>query len=71
MREVRSSANPEAVFTYGAPPLKLGLDARVYDGAHVEPTDESLAAAAEYARASGPWDAFDLAGIFAEWMELW
>jgi alcohol dehydrogenase class IV len=31
----------------------LGLDARVYDGVHVEPTDQSLAAAAEYARASG------------------
>jgi alcohol dehydrogenase class IV len=106
MREVRSSADPEAVFTYGAPQLKfgpgasaeigydlgglgarrvlvvtdpgvaatghpariagqltlLGLDARVYDGVHVEPTDQSLAAAAEYARASGPWDAFVAVG---------
>ena len=99
-------ATPEAVFTYGAPPLKygpgasaeigydiglmgarrvlvvtdpgvaatghperiasqlagFGLDARVYDGVHVEPTDQSLSAAIEYARASGPWDAFVAVG---------
>jgi hydroxyacid-oxoacid transhydrogenase len=40
----------------------FGLDARVYDGVHVEPTDQSLAAAVEYARASGPWDAFVAVG---------
>jgi hydroxyacid-oxoacid transhydrogenase len=40
----------------------FGLDARVYDGVHVEPTDESLAAAVEYARAGGPWDAFVAVG---------
>ncbi|GAA4589860.1 hydroxyacid-oxoacid transhydrogenase [Planotetraspora phitsanulokensis] len=99
-------ANPESVFTYGAPALKFGpgasaeigfdlaqygvrrvlvvtdprvaatggpqrvadqiaaygMEAVVYDGAHVEPTDESLAAAIEYARASGPWDAFVAVG---------
>jgi hydroxyacid-oxoacid transhydrogenase len=40
----------------------FGLDARVYDGVHVEPTDQSLAAAIEHARASGPWDAFVAVG---------
>ncbi|RLV50609.1 iron-containing alcohol dehydrogenase [Nocardioides mangrovicus] len=40
----------------------FGLSAEVYDGAHVEPTDESLAAAAEWARANGPWDAFVAVG---------
>ncbi|GII30810.1 hydroxyacid-oxoacid transhydrogenase [Planotetraspora mira] len=39
-----------------------GMEAHVYDGAHVEPTDESLAAAIENARASGPWDAFVAVG---------
>jgi hydroxyacid-oxoacid transhydrogenase len=99
-------ANPESVFTYGAPQLKFGsgasdeigfdlsqygvrrvlvvtdpgvaatgaprrvaeqmgqfgIEARVFDGAHVEPTDESLAAAIDYARSSGPWDAFVAVG---------
>ncbi|GAA4562238.1 hydroxyacid-oxoacid transhydrogenase [Planotetraspora kaengkrachanensis] len=99
-------ANPESVFTYGAPALKFGpgasgeigfdlaqygvrrvlvvtdpgvaatggpqrvadqiatygMEAVVYDGAHVEPTDESLAAAIEHARATGPWDAFVAVG---------
>jgi hydroxyacid-oxoacid transhydrogenase len=40
----------------------FGLDARVYDGVHVEPTDQSMGAAVEYARASGPWDAFVAVG---------
>jgi hydroxyacid-oxoacid transhydrogenase len=39
-----------------------GLDARVFDGVHVEPTDQSLAAAVDFARASGPWDAFVAVG---------
>ncbi len=39
-----------------------GMEARVYDGAHVEPTDESLLAAIEHARATGPWDAFVAVG---------
>jgi hydroxyacid-oxoacid transhydrogenase len=34
-----------------------GLKAEVYDGAHVEPTDESLRAATDYAR-GGDWDGF-------------
>ncbi len=36
----------------------LGIEVVVFDGVHVEPTDESLSAAIEQARASGPWDAF-------------
>ncbi|XVX19622.1 hydroxyacid-oxoacid transhydrogenase [Actinomycetota bacterium] len=99
-------ANPESVFTYGAPQLKFGsgaadeigydlsltgakrvlivtdegvaatgtpqrvadqmaqfgIEAFVYDGAHVEPTDASLQEAIDNARASGPWDAFVAVG---------
>jgi len=99
-------ANPESVFTYGAPQLKFGagasdeigfdlsqygvrrvlvvtdagvaatgvpqrvadqmgqfgIEAHLFDGVHIEPTDESLHAAIEYARASGPWDAFVAVG---------
>jgi hydroxyacid-oxoacid transhydrogenase len=94
-------ANPETVFTYGAPQLKFGsgaadeigadlvrtgarrafvvtdpgvaatgspqrvadglaaagIEARIFDGAHVEPTDASLLEAIACARDSGPWDA--------------
>jgi alcohol dehydrogenase class IV len=39
-----------------------GIEARVYDGVHVEPSDESMRAAIEHARASGPWDAFVAVG---------
>lgn len=99
-------ANPEAIFTYGAPQLKFGpgaaeeigfdlsqygvsralvvtdpgvaatgipqrvadqmarfgIEARVFDGVHVEPTDESMNAAIARARDSGPWDAFVAVG---------
>ena len=99
-------ANPEAIFTYGAPQLKFGpgasdeigfdlsqygvrralvvtdpgvaatgipervagqmaqfgIEARVFSGVHVEPTDESMSAAIAYARDSGPWDAFVAVG---------
>jgi alcohol dehydrogenase class IV len=34
----------------------------VFDGVHVEPTDASLAAAVDYARDGGPWDAFVAVG---------
>ncbi|HKS98316.1 MAG TPA: hydroxyacid-oxoacid transhydrogenase [Rugosimonospora sp.] len=40
----------------------FGIEARVFDGVHVEPTDASLAAAVEAARAGGPWDAFVAVG---------
>jgi hydroxyacid-oxoacid transhydrogenase len=99
-------ANPESVFTYGAPSLKFGpgasdeighdlstygvrrvlvitdpgvaatghpqrvaeqmtkfgIEARVFENAHVEPTDVSLREAVDFARDSGPWDAFVAVG---------
>jgi alcohol dehydrogenase class IV len=101
-----SPANPESVFTYGAPQLKFGtgasdeigydlsqtgakrvlvvtdpgvaatghpqrvadqmgqfgIEAHVFDGAHVEPTDESLQTAVDWARDHGPWDAIVAVG---------
>lgn len=103
---VLSAANPESVFTYGAPQLKFGngasneigfdlslygvkrvlvvtdpgvaatgtpqrvaeqmaqfgIEAHVFDGVHVEPTDVSLTDAIAQARESGPWDAFVAVG---------
>ncbi len=99
-------ADPESVFTYGAPHLKFGhgaadeigydlsltgarrvlvvtdpgvaatgnpqrvadqmgqfgIEAHVFEGSHVEPTDESLLRAIDYARESGPWDAYVAVG---------
>jgi hydroxyacid-oxoacid transhydrogenase len=40
----------------------FGIEAVVFDRAHVEPTDESLVEAIEWARAEGPWDAFVAVG---------
>jgi len=40
----------------------FGIEAVVYDGVHVEPTDVSLQEAVEHARAGGPWDAFVAVG---------
>ena len=103
---VLSAANPESVFTYGAPQLKFGngasneigfdlslygvkrvlvvtdpgvaatgtpqrvaeqmaqfgIEAHVFEGVHVEPTDVSLTDAIAQARESGPWDAFVAVG---------
>jgi alcohol dehydrogenase class IV len=103
---VYQPANPESVFTYGAPHLKFGhgaadeigydlsqtgakrvlvvtdpglaatgnpqrvadqmtrfgIEAVVFDGAHVEPTDESLEHAVAWAREHGPWDAIVAVG---------
>ncbi len=39
-----------------------GIEVVVYGEAHVEPTDESLVAAIEHARETGPWDAFVAVG---------
>ena len=41
---------------------KFGVQAAVYDGVHVEPTDASMQAAIDWARANGPWDAFVAVG---------
>ena len=40
----------------------LGIEAVVFDGSHVEPTDESLKYAVDWARDNGPWDAFVAVG---------
>jgi hydroxyacid-oxoacid transhydrogenase len=39
-----------------------GIQAQVWDGVHVEPTDVSLQEAIDAARASGPWDAYVAVG---------
>jgi alcohol dehydrogenase class IV len=41
---------------------RYGIEARVFDGSHVEPTDESLQQAIDHARDSGPWDAYVAVG---------
>ncbi|KNX38165.1 hydroxyacid-oxoacid transhydrogenase [Luteipulveratus halotolerans] len=41
---------------------QFGVEATVFDGSHVEPTDESLAAAVAWAREHGPFDAFVAVG---------
>lgn len=40
----------------------FGIDAVVYDGVRVEPTDASFEAAIGYAKESGPWDAYVAVG---------
>jgi alcohol dehydrogenase class IV len=40
----------------------FGIEARVFDGVHVEPTDASLTDAADFARDTGPWDAYVAVG---------
>jgi hydroxyacid-oxoacid transhydrogenase len=39
-----------------------GISSEVFDGVHVEPTDDSMDKAAGYAREQGPWDAFVAVG---------
>jgi hydroxyacid-oxoacid transhydrogenase len=41
---------------------QFGIEAHVFDGAHVEPTDESLQSAVDWARENGPWDAIVAVG---------
>ncbi|MGN6608952.1 MAG: hydroxyacid-oxoacid transhydrogenase [Jatrophihabitans sp.] len=41
---------------------RYGVEAGVFDGVHVEPTDASMQAAIDWARANGPWDAFVAVG---------
>jgi hydroxyacid-oxoacid transhydrogenase len=40
----------------------FGVEAAVYDGARIEPTDESMQTAVDWARATGPWDALVAVG---------
>jgi len=41
---------------------RYGVEAAVFDGVHVEPTDASMQAAVDWARQHGPWDAFVAVG---------
>ena len=41
---------------------KYDIRAEIFDGVHVEPTDESMDKAAGYAKAQGPWDGFIAVG---------
>jgi alcohol dehydrogenase class IV len=41
---------------------RYGMQAQVFTGVHVEPTDESIGAAIAHARSTGPWDAFVAVG---------
>ncbi len=41
---------------------QFGIEAAVFDGVHVEPTDASLEEAIAHARDTGPWDAFVAVG---------
>ncbi len=38
------------------------IESEIFDGVHVEPTDDSMDKAAGYAREQGPWDAFIAVG---------
>ncbi len=39
-----------------------GISSEIFDGVHVEPTDDSMDKAAGYAREQGPWDGFIAVG---------
>jgi alcohol dehydrogenase class IV len=41
---------------------KYDIEAHIYDGVHVEPTDASMNKAIDHAQGSGPWDAFVAVG---------
>ncbi|MDN3351547.1 hydroxyacid-oxoacid transhydrogenase [Actinomadura sp. DC4] len=56
---VAATGSPERV----AEQMKTyGIEAQVFDGVRIEPTDEGMRAAIAYARESGPWDAFVAVG---------
>ena len=41
---------------------RFDIEAHVYDGVHVEPTDASMQQAIDHAEANGPWDAYVAVG---------
>jgi hydroxyacid-oxoacid transhydrogenase len=41
---------------------RYGITSEIFDGVHVEPTDDSMDKAAGYARQQGPWDGFVAVG---------
>ncbi len=56
---VAATGHPQRVADQMA---QFGIEASVFDGVHVEPTDASMETAIAYARESGPWDAFVAVG---------
>ncbi len=56
---VAATGHPQRVADQMA---QFGIEASVYDGVHVEPTDASMEAAIEHARDTGPWDAYVAVG---------
>jgi hydroxyacid-oxoacid transhydrogenase len=56
---VAATGHPQRVADQMA---RFGIEAAVFDGAHVEPTDESLQQAVDWARDNGPWDAIVAVG---------
>ena len=58
-RGVAATGHPQRVADQMA---QFGIEASVFDGVHVEPTDASFEAAIAHARDTGPWDAFVAVG---------
>ena len=56
---VAATGHPQRVADQMA---QFGIEAVVFDGVHVEPTDASLTEAIAHARDTGPWDAFVAVG---------
>ncbi len=56
---VAATGHPQRVAEQMAP---FGIEAVVFDGVHVEPTDASFTAAIDFARHTGPWDAYVAVG---------
>jgi alcohol dehydrogenase class IV len=56
---VAATGQPERI---AAQMPQYGVAAEIYAGVHVEPTDASMQAAVDWARANGPWDAFVAVG---------
>jgi alcohol dehydrogenase class IV len=56
---VAATGLPERI---AAQMAQFGVAAEVFDGVRIEPTDASMQAAIDWARANGPWDAFVAVG---------
>ena len=56
---VAATGHPQRVADQMA---QYGIEAEVFDGVHVEPTDASLEEAIAHARSTGPWDAYVAVG---------
>jgi hydroxyacid-oxoacid transhydrogenase len=56
---VAATGHPQRVADQMA---QFGIEAAVFDGVHVEPTDASFEAAIAHARVTGPWDAYVAVG---------